>query len=202
MKCAHPNTAEFEKLFIRTIFRCLLVTIALHLLTLCIINRKAYPNPMEIFNQLRSILSPSPASAPSPFLSMFVFDSKFELSSSTFRISQAIFPSTQYKVLLHGQAVGWGQIAALHVSLNRGLITQEDFDRMAALVQAYGPLPPFKATAKKLVALTASDKKRRSGRRAFVLTTGSGTTYIVFNVTDAELLTATQSMLDTMSGRS
>ncbi len=114
-------------------------------------------------------------------------------------IGHAIESATQYKVLLHGQAIGWGQLAALHVSLNRGLITQAEFDRMAALVQTYGPLPPFKATAKKLVALTASDKKRRSGRRAFVLTTGIGTTDIVFDVTDAELLTATQSMLDTMT---
>ena len=116
-------------------------------------------------------------------------------------IGHTIESATEYKVLLHGQAIGWGQIAALHVSLNRGLITQAEFDRMATLVYAYGPLPPFKATAKKLVALTASDKKRRSGRRAFVLTTGIGSTEIVFDVTDAELLTATQSMLHEMKNK-
>ena len=115
-------------------------------------------------------------------------------------IGHAIESATRYKVLLHGQAIGWGQIVALHVSLNRSLITQAQFERMSALVQTYGPLPPFKATAKKLVALTANDKKRRSGRRAFVLTTGLGTTDIVFDVTDAELLTATQSMLNSLTG--
>ncbi|RXH56204.1 3-dehydroquinate synthase [Granulicella sibirica] len=113
-------------------------------------------------------------------------------------IGHAIEAATNYKQLLHGQAIGWGQIAALHVALNRGSITQKQFDRMSTLVHQYGPLPPFKAQASRLVTLTASDKKRRSGRRAFVLPIAIGATEIVFDVTDEELLTATQSMLATM----
>jgi 3-dehydroquinate synthase len=113
-------------------------------------------------------------------------------------IGHAIEAATGYKQLLHGQAIGWGSIAALHVALNRQSITQREFDRMAALIHQYGPLPPLKATAKKLVALTASDKKRRSGRRAFVLPTAIGATEIVFDVTDPELIVATQSMLDSV----
>ena len=116
-------------------------------------------------------------------------------------LGHAIEAATGYKQLLHGQAVAWGSIAALHVSLNRGVIDQKRFDRMSTLILRYGPLPPFKAKADKLVALTASDKKRRSGRRAFILTTGIGTTDIVFDVTDEELTIATQSMLETMRGQ-
>ncbi len=113
-------------------------------------------------------------------------------------IGHAIEAATGYKQLLHGQAVGWGSLAALHLSLNRNAISRKQFDRMSALVLRYGPLPAFKATAARLVALTASDKKHRSGRRAFVLATGIGSAEIVFDVTDEELLVATQSMLDTM----
>jgi 3-dehydroquinate synthase len=56
-------------------------------------------------------------------------------------------------------------------------------------------LPTFKATAKKLVALTARDKKNRSGIRSFVLPTAIGKTEIVRNVTEPELLNATEDML-------
>lgn len=113
-------------------------------------------------------------------------------------VGHAIEAATGYKQLLHGEAIGWGSLAALHVSLNRGAIDRKQFDRMAALILRFGPLPAFKAKAEKLVALTASDKKRRSGRRAFVLSTGIGSMEIVFDVTDEELTVATQSMLDTM----
>ena len=116
-------------------------------------------------------------------------------------IGHAIETATGYKQLLHGQAVGWGSIAALHVARNRGSIDGKQFARMAGLILRYGPLPGFKAAAGRLVALTASDKKRRSGRRAFVLTTGVGTTEIVFDVTDDELMVATQAMLETMRKR-
>ena len=113
-------------------------------------------------------------------------------------IGHAIEAATHYRKLLHGEAVAWGSIAALHVSLNRGRISHEEFARMANLILRYGPIPPFKADPAKLVALTSGDKKKRSGRRAFVLTTGIGTTEIAYDVTDAELLTATKAMLAQM----
>jgi 3-dehydroquinate synthase len=115
-------------------------------------------------------------------------------------IGHAIEAATHYRKLLHGEAVAWGSIAALHVSLNRGRISHEDFARMANLILRYGPIPPFRADPAKLVALTSGDKKKRSGRRAFVLTTGIGHTEIAYDVTDAELLAATTAMLDTMQG--
>jgi 3-dehydroquinate synthase len=113
-------------------------------------------------------------------------------------IGHAIEAATGYKKLLHGEAVAWGSIAALHLSLNRGAILPEEFARMANLILAYGPLPRFKASPETLVALTASDKKTRSGKRAFVLATGIGSTQIVFDVTDEELYAATAAMLADM----
>ena len=110
-------------------------------------------------------------------------------------LGHAIEAATGYKKLLHGEAIAWGSIAALHLSLNRGRITHEEFARMANLILRYGPIPPFRAPAEKLVALTSGDKKVRSGRRAFVLATGIGSAEIVYDVTAAELLTATRTLL-------
>lgn len=113
-------------------------------------------------------------------------------------VGHAIEAATQYKKLLHGEAIAWGMIAALEVSRARGRITQKQFDRVAALILRYGPLPAFKADAARLVALTRGDKKVRSGRRAFVLASGIGSTEIACDVTDAELLAATENMLARM----
>jgi 3-dehydroquinate synthase len=115
-------------------------------------------------------------------------------------LGHAIEAATGYKQLLHGEAVGWGSIAATYFSQARGTITQEQADRIIALIVRYGPLPGFTAKAEKLVALTASDKKTRSGRRAFVLAKGIGATEIIYDVTDAELLTAANEMLALMWG--
>jgi 3-dehydroquinate synthase len=113
-------------------------------------------------------------------------------------IGHAIEAATNYKQLLHGEAVGWGSIAALNVALVRKTISQEDADRITKLILRYGPLPPFKAAAAKLVALTSRDKKNRSGTRSFVLPTAIGKTEIVRDVTEPELLAATEAMLALM----
>jgi 3-dehydroquinate synthase len=113
-------------------------------------------------------------------------------------IGHAIEAATNYKHLLHGEAVAWGSIAALNVARARNTLTQKDTDRVTNLILRYGPLPTFKATAEKLVALTARDKKNRSGIRSFILPTAIGQTEIVRDVTEPELLAATQSMLTLM----
>lgn len=113
-------------------------------------------------------------------------------------LGHAIEAATGYKQLLHGEAVGWGSIAATHLGLSRGLITQAQSDRIIALILRYGPLSAFKAPAAKLVALTSSDKKNRSGTLSFILPTGIGTVQIVRDVTPAELLAAAEFMLALM----
>ena len=117
-------------------------------------------------------------------------------------IGHAIEAATNYKQLLHGEAVAWGSIAALNVALGRRMITGQQAERITELILRYGPLPAFKADAAKLVALTSSDKKTRSGVRSFVLPSGIGTTQIVKDVSDGELLSATESMLLLMRAHS
>lgn len=113
-------------------------------------------------------------------------------------IGHAIEAATGYGKLLHGEAIAWGMIAALHLGLARSTVTAEEFTRMANLILAYGPLPKFRAEARQLLRLCSRDKKNRSGKRAFVLPQGIGATSIAFDVTDEELLSAARSMLETM----
>jgi 3-dehydroquinate synthase len=113
-------------------------------------------------------------------------------------IGHAIEAATNYKQLLHGEAVAWGSIAALQIARARNTLTQKDTERVTNLILRYCPLPKFKATAQKLVALTSRDKKNRSGIRSFVLPTAIGHTEIVRDVTEPELLAATESMLTLM----
>jgi 3-dehydroquinate synthase len=113
-------------------------------------------------------------------------------------IGHAIEAATNYKQLLHGEAVAWGSIAALQVARARNTLSKKDTERVTNLILRYGPLPKFNATAKKLVALTSRDKKNRSGIRSFVLPTAIGHTEIVRDVTEPELLAATESMLTLM----
>ena len=110
-------------------------------------------------------------------------------------IGHAIEQVTRYKVLLHGEAVGWGMIAALYLGQQRGNITAQQFQRLEDLVYLYGPLPALKLGAAKLVAATSADKKNSGGVRRFVLPLGIGDAGVVDDVTPAELEAAVKYML-------
>ena len=115
-------------------------------------------------------------------------------------LGHAIEAATEYKQLLHGEAVAWGMIAAVRIAATRGLITAMDSDRMQSLIRAYGPMKPFRAEAEHLVALTAKDKKNRSGARSFVLPTGIGSVTIVRDVSEGELLEAAGGIVSEAKG--
>ncbi|MGA7110620.1 MAG: 3-dehydroquinate synthase [Terracidiphilus sp.] len=110
-------------------------------------------------------------------------------------VGHAIEQVTRYKVLLHGEAVGWGMIAAICLARRRGTISLPQFQRMETLIHFYGDLPPLKLRAAKLIAATGSDKKNVSGVRRFVLPIGIGDAGVVEDVTPAELEAAIGSML-------
>jgi len=113
-------------------------------------------------------------------------------------VGHAIEAATQFKKLLHGEAVGWGMIAALRIAVNRGLVKEKEAARITALVLTYGPLPPFRAPAQKLASLTKGDKKARGGVARFVLPVKIGATVTVTDVTEAELLRGIEEMFSVM----
>jgi 3-dehydroquinate synthase len=110
-------------------------------------------------------------------------------------VGHALEQATGYKTLLHGEAVGWGMIAALYLARKRGTITAGQFDRLERLIYLYGPLPPLKLKAKKVVAATGGDKKNVGGVRRFVLPVGIGDAGVVEDVTAEELEAAVTYML-------
>ena len=110
-------------------------------------------------------------------------------------LGHAIESVTRYRKLLHGEAVGWGLIAALHLGLRRRTIDEAQFDRLMRLIYLYGPLPALKINAQKLVDATAKDKKHLGNVRRFVLPVGIGDACVVEDVTGDELLEAAKYML-------
>lgn len=110
-------------------------------------------------------------------------------------IGHAIEQATRYKVLLHGEAVGWGMIAALAIAKHRGTVSAQQFVRLEDLIHLYGPLPSLKLRAPKLIAATGADKKNVGGVRRFVLPVGIGDAGVVQDISPAELQGAVTYML-------
>jgi 3-dehydroquinate synthase len=105
-------------------------------------------------------------------------------------LGHAIEAATGYSQLLHGEAIAWGMLAAAHIAHKRALLTTSQMERIGSLIRRYGPLKTFTADATELVALTAKDKKHRSGTRSFILPVGIGDATVVRDVSEAELLEA------------
>ncbi len=110
-------------------------------------------------------------------------------------VGHALEQATGYKTLLHGEAVGWGMVATLHLARKRGTISGQQFDRLESLIHLYGPLPALKLRAAKVIAATGGDKKNVGGVRRFVLPIGIGDAGVVEDVTPAELEAAVGYML-------
>jgi 3-dehydroquinate synthase len=115
-------------------------------------------------------------------------------------VGHALETATGYKAVLHGEAVGWGMVAALWLARKRGTITTSQFDRLERLIHRYGPLPELKVRAAKVLAATMGDKKNVGGVRRFVLPIGIGDAGVVEDVTVAEIEAAVGYMLRRAKG--
>ena len=82
---------------------------------------------------------------------------------------------------------GLGHDGGALLARERGTITGAQFERLESLVHLYGPLPPLKLRAAKVVAATGGDKKNVGGVRRFVLPVGIGDAGVVEDVTPAEM---------------
>jgi 3-dehydroquinate synthase len=110
-------------------------------------------------------------------------------------VGHALEQATGYKLLLHGEAVGWGMVAALHLARQRGTISRAQLERLENLIALYGKLPTLKLRVSKVVAATVGDKKNVGGVTRFVLPVGIGDAGVVEDVTPAELEAAVGYML-------
>jgi 3-dehydroquinate synthase len=84
--------------------------------------------------------------------------------------AHALESVTHYRKYLHGEAVGWGMIAATKLAVASGMLSARDAGRMIRLTRRVGPLPPWPGVSPaRLVAAMQADKKTRAGRLRFVL---------------------------------
>ncbi len=113
-------------------------------------------------------------------------------------IGHALEAVTRYRRYTHGEAVGWGMVGASWIARYRGMLADDDFDRIAAGVDRLGPRPRISdLPPAPLLEAISHDKKARSGRVPFVLPTGIGRVVIQHDVKPPEIRRA----LRVMAGR-
>jgi 3-dehydroquinate synthase len=84
--------------------------------------------------------------------------------------AHALESVTRYRTYLHGEAVGWGMIAASRLAVEKGMFSPQDEERIAKVIARVGPLPAWPSIpAAQLIAAMQADKKTRAGRLRFVL---------------------------------
>lgn len=98
--------------------------------------------------------------------------------------------------LLHGQCVAAGTVAAARISQNRGLLKEEEFQKICSLNKSFGlPCKVDGLSAAQVLAATKKDKKMENGHIKFILMDGIGKTFIDKTVSDEELLLGIKELL-------
>lgn len=110
-------------------------------------------------------------------------------------LGHALEAVTKYRRFRHGEAVGYGMLAAASLSVERGAMPAADRDALATLLAQMGPLPALSdLSAKQTVEAIGRDKKVIAGHLHFVLPTGIGATTTVTDVTIDELIAAARGL--------
>lgn len=90
-------------------------------------------------------------------------------------LGHALEAETGYCTLLHGEAVGFGMIAAARLSELRGRLGSRDRERIESVVLSYGSFAGLEGLdARNIAARIAGDKKAVGGRARFVLADSIG----------------------------
>ena len=90
-------------------------------------------------------------------------------------LGHALEAETEYSLLLHGEAVAFGMIAATRLSELRGRLQPADRERIEGVVLGYAAFSGLgNVNARRVAARIAGDKKSVGGRARFVLADGIG----------------------------
>ena len=103
-------------------------------------------------------------------------------------VGHALEATTKYRRFRHGEAVGYGLLAAAAIGVTRQVMPAADRDALAVTIAKMGPLPAVgDLEAAQVVEAAGRDKKVVAGTLHFVLPGPIGSTRIVTDVTSAEL---------------
>ena len=106
-------------------------------------------------------------------------------------VGHAMEAISRYGRFLHGEAVGYGMLAAAALSHQRGVFPAEDLEALKEVIGHMGPLPSTSdLKPSELLDAVLKDKKVSRGTLHFVLPVRLGATTIVSDVTSKELKSA------------
>jgi 3-dehydroquinate synthase len=109
-------------------------------------------------------------------------------------IGHALEAETGYRRLLHGEAVGWGMLAAARIAKSMGMLRGDDAGRIHAGVLGLGGLPGVRVKPGNILKRIQSDKKTRGGKAHFVLPSEIGRVEVVTGVPDGIILKAVEEL--------
>ncbi len=107
-------------------------------------------------------------------------------------IGHALEAETGYKQFLHGEAVGWGMIAATVIGTRMKVTDPPTAQRILGLVRAYGSLPTVNVEGENIAKLLLSDKKTVGGVPHFILPTGIGKVEVVNTIPTPAIIEAVE----------
>jgi 3-dehydroquinate synthase len=108
----------------------------------------------------------------------------------------ALEAETAYERFLHGEAVAFGMLAAVHLSLLLNILSPDDAYDIAETVKKYGPIPSLEGvTPESIVARLVSDKKTVRGKIHFVLPERIGKVKIVSGADEKLVFSAVKAAL-------
>ena len=109
-------------------------------------------------------------------------------------VGHALEAETKYKLLLHGEAVGWGLVAATYIALSTGRLDSVTAGRIMNAVLGLGELPRMNVKTANILKRLKSDKKTRQGVVHFILPREIGKVEITSDVPETAVRAAVEEM--------
>jgi 3-dehydroquinate synthase len=105
-------------------------------------------------------------------------------------VGHALEAETNYRTLLHGEAVAWGMVAAARIAKSVGKLDEGTARRISDATLGLGRLPKLDVHGRNIVRRLQADKKTRDGKVHFVLPTEIGQVEVVNDVPERAVLEA------------
>ena len=111
-------------------------------------------------------------------------------------IGHALEQATRYRLLRHGEAVGWGMVAAGWMAIQRGMWDPAEYEKLKSILVRSKSLYPFGALKRDdIFKAIKRDKKKTGASLNFVLPEKTGKVIIVKDISREEVFAAVDYIL-------